>query len=74
MGEHKRPRREPSLYRTRLGEQLRFGMVVGLELASLYCAYVAVFSSYAAMHRSRSTTCHWGMVLARMSLWASAEG
>jgi hypothetical protein len=42
MGEHKRPRREPSLYRTRLGHQLRFGVVVGLALAALYCVYAAV--------------------------------
>jgi len=42
MGEHKRPRRESSLYRTRLGDELRLGVVVGLALAALYCAYVTV--------------------------------
>jgi len=42
MGEHKRSRRDSSLYRARLGDQLRLGVIVGLAIAALYCAYVVV--------------------------------
>jgi hypothetical protein len=42
MGEHKRPRRHVSLYKTRLRQELRLGVLVGLGLSALYCAYALV--------------------------------
>src|SRR5687767_16029003 len=45
MGEHKRPRKNVSLYGTRVRQELRLGILVGLGLAGLYCAYaVALFA------------------------------
>jgi hypothetical protein len=45
MGEHKRPRRAQSTYFAHLYERLRLGVLVGLALAALYCAYaLALFA------------------------------
>lgn len=45
MGEHKRPRRAQSTYLAQLNERLRFGVLVGLALAALYCTYaLALFA------------------------------
>ena len=42
MGEHKRSRRVQSAYFAQLNERLRFGVLVGLALAALYCTYALV--------------------------------
>jgi hypothetical protein len=46
MGEHKRTRRHTSQYLIALPSQLRLGVVVGLALAALYCAYVLVLFAF----------------------------
>jgi hypothetical protein len=42
MGEHRRPRRTQSLYFAQLNDRLRLGLIGGLALAGLYCAYALV--------------------------------
>ena len=39
MGDHKRSRRVQSTYFAQLNDRLRFGVLVGLALAALYCTY-----------------------------------
>ena len=42
MGEHKRTRRAQSSYFAHLNDRLRLGLIGGLALAALYCAYALV--------------------------------
>ena len=42
MGEHRRVRRHTSSYLAKLSAQVRQGVLIGLTLAALYCAYAVV--------------------------------